>query len=128
MRLSRSTVTAEFLQWFGLLGAALAWAGHLVVGFGAVDASCSRGGSQLGLDRDTWVIVATVVACVVVLLAEAAALAVLRETRALDHNDPPPWGRRHFFALAASVANVLFLVAVLLSGIATLHLSSCRQS
>jgi hypothetical protein len=128
MKLSRSTFGAEFLQWFGLLGAALAWTGQLIVGFGVADASCGSGGRGLGLDRNTWEIVLIAVAGTLVLLAESAALLVLRETRGLEHGDPPPWGRRHFFALAAAVANALFLGAILLSGLAVLHLSSCRPA
>jgi hypothetical protein len=41
-------------------------------------------------------------------------------------DDPPPQGRLHFFATAALVANLLFLVVIVLSGIASTVGTLCR--
>ena len=41
---------------------------------------------------------------------------------------PPPEGRRHFFALAASIGNVLFLVIIVLSGTGAIVHEPCMQS
>jgi len=62
------------------------------------------------------------------LLAEAAALNILWQTRNVDYGGPPPEGRRHFFALAASIGNVLFLVVIVLSGTGAVFHQPCTQS
>ena len=50
------------------------------------------------------------------------------ETRGTGEYGPPPWGRRHFLAMAAILGNFLFFVAILLNGVGTLTHSSCGQS
>jgi hypothetical protein len=127
MRLTRSA-RPEFLQWFGLLAAALAWTGQLVLGFGVTDAACSAGSARWGIDVHTWEIVLLAAGAGAALLAEAAALVLFLETRGTGEDDPPPKGRRHFFASAALVGNALFLAVILLSGLATLAHSPCTQS
>jgi hypothetical protein len=128
MRLARSTLLPEFLQWFGLLAAALAWTGQLVLGFGVTDAACSAGSARWGIDVHTWEIVLLVAGAGAAVVAEAAALVLFLDTRGTGEDDPPPWGRRHFFASAALVGNALFLTVILLSGLATLAHSPCTQS
>jgi hypothetical protein len=123
----RRVVRLELFQWYGLLGAAIAWTVQLVLGYGVTVARCSTGG-DFGLAVDTWEILLIVVAGTFALLGEAAAIAVFLATRTLEHDDPPPDGRRHFFASAAVVGNVLFLMIILLSGIGLLAHSPCHQS
>ena len=123
----RRLLRLELFQWYGLLGAALAWTAQLVLGFGVTVARCGAGG-DFGLPVDTWEILLIVVAGTLALLGEAAAVAVLLATRALEHDDPPPDGRRHFFASAAVVGNLLFLMIILLSGIGIIAHSPCHQS
>lgn len=118
----------ELLQWYGLFGGALIWACQLVVGFGVTVADCSAAGSRWGIDVTTWEIVLLVVGVALTLAAEAAAVAVFLSTRRLEYDDPPPQGRRHFFAEAALVGNVLFFVAILLSGIAAIVHAPCHQA
>jgi len=74
----------------------------------------------------TWEIVLMVVGGLFAVVAEAAALNVLLATRTIHYDDPPPDGRRHFFAYGAALGNVLFIVAILLSGISVLSNSGCR--
>ena len=128
MRWGRATGAAEFLQWFGLLGAALAWTGQLVVGYGVTQAACSAGGADWGLDVHAWEIGLTAAGAAAAVLAAGAALVVFLETRDVGEDDPPPAGRRHFFATAALVGNVLFLVAIILSGAGALAHSTCTQA
>jgi hypothetical protein len=123
----RRLVRLELFQWYGLLGAAIAWTSQLVLGFGVTVARCSTGG-DFGLAVDTWEIVLIVVAGSFALLGEAAAISVFLATRALEHDDPPPDGRRHFFASAAVIGNVLFLMIILLSGIGIIAQTPCHQS
>jgi hypothetical protein len=123
----RRLVPFESLQWYGLLGAGLAWAAQLVAGFYVTVARCGVGG-HFGLPYDTWQISLTVAAGAFALLGEAAAIAVFLGTSAVEHDAAPPEGRRHFFASAAVVGNLLFLMIILLSGIGFLAHSPCHQA
>jgi hypothetical protein len=118
--------TLEVLQWFGLLGAALAWASQHVLGYGITEAVC--GTADLGVRNDPWQIALTATAASIVVAAEAAAVLVYLGTRPSSYEDAPPSGRMQLFSIAAMVANVLFLAIILLDGIATLYGYGCRQS
>ena len=124
----RSDSFVEFLQWFGLLAAGLAWTAQLVLGFGVSIAACSAGSARWGLDVHTWLIVLDRGRATIALLAEAAAVTVFLDAREADEYGPPPWGRRHFLAMAAIVGNLLFFVAILLNLVGVLSHSSCVQS
>ena len=124
----RRVLNLEFLQWYGLLGAAIVWATQFVLAFGLTVARCGEGGS-FGLSLDAWEVVLMVVAALLAALAECAALVVFLETRSVAHDGPPPDGRRHFFASAALIGNLLFLTIILLSGIGIVaHNPACHQS
>jgi hypothetical protein len=110
------SIDAELLQWFGLLGAALTWTVQLVVGFGVTLARCGAANAVLGVDVKAWEISLMAVGIALALLAEAAALSLLWQTRDVDYSDPPPEGRRHFFVVAAALGNLLFIVIIVLSG------------
>jgi hypothetical protein len=120
--------TPEFLQWFGLFGAALTWTAQLVIGFGVAVAGCSPANTVLMVDVRTWEWSLMAVGIVLVLVSEAAALATLWETRAVHYDDAAPDGRRHFFALAAALGNLLFLVAIVLSGVASAVHQPCHPA
>ena len=127
MRLWRPRLSAEFLQWYGLGGAALVWAAQHLIGFGATLARCGAGGARFGIDLHTWELATFATALVFVVAAEAAAVVTVVRTWGAEYDGPPPEGRRHFFALAALVGNLLFLVVVLLSGISSITFDPCRQ-
>jgi hypothetical protein len=126
VRLTRPSI--DFLQWFGLFGAALIWTVQHVVGFGVDLARCSAAGSRWGIDVKAWQLSLLGVSVLLVLLAEAAAVTVLLRTREVEDSDPPPEGRRHFFAVAAALGNVLFLVIILMDSLGGLAFSPCRQA
>ena len=128
MRLSARYLDPEFLQWFGLFGAALTWTVQLVVGFGVTIARCGPANAVLGVDVKAWELALMGTGIALALLAEAAALNILWQTRNVDYGGPPPEGRRHFFALAASIGNVLFLVVIVLSGTGAVLHQPCTQS
>lgn len=117
---------AELLQWYGLFGAAFAWTGQHIVGFGVNYADCLDASRHWGLDPMTWIIVLTVVGGVFALLAEGASLKTLRDTGGLHYDDAPPLGRRHFFAYAAALGNILFLMAIVLNCVGALADGTCR--
>lgn len=125
------------VQWVGVVVAPLAWTGQHIVGYGAGQARCEVGVSW-GIGFDTWQLAIMAVAGLLVLISEAAAVTVFLATREANYGDGPPnegrWGGRvpytrlHFFAMAAMVANVLFLAIILLDGLAAAFDSLCVQS
>jgi hypothetical protein len=116
----------ELLQWFGFSGAALAWAAQLVSGFWVTQARCNEAAVDFSHDASQLGLMAA--ALVVALAAEAAAAAVFVRTSPSDDDCPPPNGRLHFLAAAALVANVLFLMGILLQGVGSTAGVLCRQA
>ena len=114
------------LQWLGLVGG-LVWITSFLAGTGLSQAKCNPGSGRWGIPHDTVQIVLAAVACSLIAAAEAAAVVVFRATRDVGEQDPPPYGRLHFFASAALVANVIFFMILLLSGIATVVDRVCQQ-
>ena len=118
----------ELLQWYGLLGGALAWATVHVLAYFVSDGGCSRSVEHWGLSTALWLSVLTAFGVVTVLCAQAAALAVYRATGNVDADAAGPAGRLHFFAVAALVGNVLFLFLVALDGLGGLSHLACVQA
>jgi hypothetical protein len=118
----------ELLQWFGLFGGALAWAAQHVVGFAISDSGCSVAGRQWGLPVSTLQVMFGVAAGAIAIAAWTAALVAFRETRAVGEDAPGPAGRIHFFAEAALLGNVLFLVIIVLNAVSTVVELPCRPS
>ena len=125
------------VQWIGVVVAPLAWTGQHVVGYGVGEARC-KAGAGWGIGYDTWQLAILGAAVLLVLVSEAAAVAVFLATRETNYGDGPPgegrWAgavpytRLHFFATAAMVANVLFLTIILLDGLGAVADSLCVQS
>ena len=100
-------------------------------------ARCTAG-ANWGIGFDTWQLAILAAAVVLVLVSEAAAVAVFLATREANYGDGPagegrwggavPYTRLHFFATAAMVANVLFLTVILLDGLGAVADSLCVQS
>jgi hypothetical protein len=126
-----------FVQWIGVVVAPLAWTGQHVVGYGVGQARCEAGASW-GIGFDTWQLAILGAAGLLVVVSEAAAVAVFLATREANYGDGPPgagrWGgavpysRLHFFATAAMVANVLFLTVILMDGLGSVFSTLCAQS
>jgi hypothetical protein len=124
MRLRR----LEILQWTGLLAGGLVWAAQHVIGYGVTEAACGVGAPHFGITNDVWQASLMAAAVVLILGAEAAAVAVFLATRTASYESAPAIGRIRFFAIAAMVANVIFLLIVLLDGFAAIFSVECRQS
>jgi hypothetical protein len=125
------------VQWIGVVVAPLAWTGQHVVGYGVGQARCEVG-VDWGIGFDTWQLAILAAAGLLVVISEAAAIAVFLATREVNYGDGPPddgrwagvvpFSRLHFFATAAMVANVLFLAIIFLDGLAAVFDSLCVQS
>jgi hypothetical protein len=137
-RIGRFTLTQlAFVQWIGVVVAPLAWTGQHVVGYGVGQARCEVG-ANWGIGYDTWQLAILAAAGLLVVVSEAAAIAVFLATRETNYGDGPPgdgrWGgavpysRLHFFATAAMVANVLFLTVILMDGLGSVFTTLCAQS
>ncbi|HWJ31878.1 MAG TPA: cytochrome c [Gaiellaceae bacterium] len=114
----------EVLQWYGLLGGALAWTAEHVLGYFVSDGGCSGRVAHAAL----WGSLLTGFGIAAVAAAQVAALTVYRATRGVGHDDAGPAGRLRFFAVAALVGNVLFLMLVSLDGLGSLVHLPCAQA
>jgi hypothetical protein len=117
----------ELLQWGGLLAGGLVWAAQHVVGYGITEAVCDPGGRPWGISHDVWQASLMAAAAVLILGAEAASVGVLLATRSSSYEDAPAQGRIRFFAIAAMAANAIFLMIVLLDGVAAIVNVECRK-
>ena len=116
------------LQWAGLVAGASAWALEHVAGFGFTNAECGSRGAPWGIGNDTWQASWMVFGLACLVGAEAAAIAVLLQTRGTSYEAAPAVGRIRFLAIAAVLANGLFIGIVILSGIASITGVTCRQA
>lgn len=116
----------DALQWFGLLAAPLAWAAQLVVGFFLTEARCGEARWRAGWSPAIGTI--TLIAAAVAVLAEGAAACVFLALRGVAGDAPGPRGRQRFFAIGGLVGNVIFFVAILLSGVTVIAAEGCRPA
>jgi hypothetical protein len=114
-------------MWAGILGAPVMWGCQHAFGIGVSDASCSVGSRGVRVPIDTWTGIATVVAGTLALAALAAAVLTFRAMRGVEEDGPPPEGRIYFLSICGMVVSPLFLLIILMSGIATQILPSCQQ-
>ena len=112
----------NLLLLFGLLAAPLAWAGQLVAGYQLGDARCSVAGMRWGFDSE-----AGEAAVLGVALAVAVGgLAVswwLERSAGRDAR-----GRVAFMAGGGIFVSAIFLVLILMGGIAALSIEHCRPA
>jgi hypothetical protein len=126
------------LQWVGLLLGAGAWLTAHLVGIGVTQAECGAGAGSFGISNDLWQGLIMGFTVALLLVAEAAAVAVFTQTRGANFGDGPPGEGRfhgelpqtriHFFATAAILANAIFLLIVVLDGTAVLVHGTCTQA
>jgi hypothetical protein len=116
------------LQWVGLLAGAFAWAIAHVFGYGVTLAECNVGSAGWGIANDPVEATLLCIAAACAVAAGAASIVVLRGTGDASYEDAPPLSRIRFFAIAAVVANVIFVMILLLDVVANLAAAVCRQA
>jgi hypothetical protein len=135
---------APWLLWFAVLGGAVAWSAHLLLGWGLEEIACSpvsAGPDVLGVSLTVWIGVLTVVLGAVTVAAGLLAYRFWRQSGAADPNtriepgggDPEPQslirgGRTGFMALFGLAANALFLLMIVYGGVSLLLLRPCTRS
>ena len=116
------------LQWFGVLVGGPVWFAEFLVGTGESQAACNPASGRWGLPHDAIELVLMIVGAVVVLASLVASAVVFRETADVEEQEAAPLGRIHFFSVAAIAGNVVFLVIILETGIATIVNGLCHQA
>jgi hypothetical protein len=114
------------LQWVGLVAGGTIWWTEFLAGIAESQAKCNSASGRWGLPHDAIQIGFGAFAGTVVLIALAASAIVFRETRHYEEYDPPPYGRMHFFSAAAFVGNVIFLMIIVLTTVATVFDRTCH--
>ena len=118
----------SLLQWIGFLVGGPVWFVEFLAGIGTSQAVCNPASGRWGIPHDAVQIGLMAFAAVCVLAALGASALVFRETYDVEEQDAPPPGRVHFFAAASLGGNVIFLMIILLTGIATIVDRTCHQA
>jgi hypothetical protein len=116
----------ELLQWFGFVAGGVLWFATFAAGSGVAVAACNPAVGHFAYD--TVQIALLCVAVVALAAAEAAAVLVFWATRRAGEEGPPPHARMRLFAIGAMTANLLFLIIVVLSVVATVVNRTCHQA
>jgi hypothetical protein len=113
------------LQWYALLGAPLAWAVQLVLGYGLTEAACGPAGSRWGIGMDAWEGLIFALAALVAAGGWGAAAAIHRAvTRGeLDAAN----GRVEFLSTIGLAVGAIFLALIVSTGTGVLALEECRR-
>lgn len=131
------TRTLGVLQWAGLIGGAVVMAVQHLAGYWFTEAECGGPGAAGPLSNDAWLGAIAVASGLLVVSALAASAIVFRSARTAEPGDGPleeqalprePFGRLHFFAAAALVANIVFLGVIGLDVLGATLGAVCRQS
>jgi predicted neutral ceramidase superfamily lipid hydrolase len=125
MKLQRTSLLTNVLVLYGILAAPLAWSAQLVFGYGIGEARCSPFGEQFTFDAELGeLVLLAVVAAVAVSALVVSGLVALagRRDRVVDDR-----GRVAFMATGGVLVSSIFIVLILLGGIASLAINHCQQ-
>jgi hypothetical protein len=117
----------ELLQWYALFAGPWMWATQHVLMFGWTNAHCSVAITAWAVPAIWLNVLITAVCGSAVVAAEGAAYVVYRETTSVGAYAPGPYGRMKFFAQAALLGNVLFIVIVVLDATGAFY-HGCGQA
>ncbi|KXK63701.1 hypothetical protein AWW66_01700 [Micromonospora rosaria] len=125
----RARLAGGLLFWYAVLGGAIAWALHLLTGWGIDELACAAGSEAVGPVPLRTALSATVVlpALATVGALLAATLLWRRTTHVVTDGEDRPVGRSRLLALVGIWSNLLFLTIIVLGGIALLVLPPCQR-
>ncbi|MBQ1016813.1 hypothetical protein KBX71_02920 [Micromonospora sp. D93] len=126
----RARLAGGLLLWYAVLGGAVAWALHLLAGWGVDELTCASGSERVGA-----VPLRAVLGAAVVLPALATVGALLASALLWRRTAHPPGpngedrsvGRGRLFAVVGIWSNLLFLAIIVLGGVALLVLPPCQR-
>jgi hypothetical protein len=122
----RAARIGPWLLWFAVLGGAVAWSVHLVVGWGMVETACAADArTLLGIPLRAWVVVATVVPGLVAVAATAVSVVLWRRLAGTEESGSRSLARTRLMVLIGLVSNVLHVMIFLLDGVAVAVFSAC---
>ncbi len=121
------------LLWFAFAGAPIAWALNLVIGYSVQATVCNAGGAEatvLGLQTARAIpVLLSIVAGLIGAAGVAVAYRCWRVTGTGEENPeatvPAAVGRSWFMSYAGLLSSMLFLLGIVLVGIAELALGPC---
>jgi hypothetical protein len=117
----------ELLQWYALFAGPWAWAAQHLLEFGVANSHCSLPVAYWNVPVLWLNLLITFVCGSAVVGAGVAAFVVFRATADVGEYEPGPYGRLKFFAQAAMLGNVLFLVIVVLDATGSIY-HGCGQA
>src|SRR6266496_476664 len=116
----------SFALWFGVLAPPLAWGEYLLLGDLIFELGCApgvRGHTLAGLSLQTWALIQTLVAGVIIAAAGLLAAAAWRRIHAISNGTA--WNRAHALALAGMASGVIYLMLIAYGLLAPLFLNGC---
>jgi hypothetical protein len=111
--------------WFGVLGAPLAWAILLTVGYSFEEVACSEGSSHWGFDAKLGNVLLFAATAAVAVAAAGAALLSWR--RAQRPGSADVRGRLEWMGFSGILVSGLFLALILMTGFGITALEPCRH-
>ncbi|MEU4660409.1 hypothetical protein AB0F83_01500 [Micromonospora chalcea] len=125
----RARLAGGLLFWYAVLGGALAWAVHLLAGWGVDELTCAAGSERVaGLPLRVVVGAAVVLPALATVGALLASTLLWRRTAHAPHGgEDRSVGRSRMLAVVGIWSNLLFLTIIVLGGIALLVLPPCQR-
>jgi hypothetical protein len=117
---------AAALQVYALLGAPLAWATQLVLGYGYTEAACGPGVGHWGIGIGTWEALLAVAAAAIAAGGWASAAVLHAATGRGEIHDP--LGRVRFVSTIGLAVGGIFVTLIVFTGAGVLALGGCRPS
>jgi hypothetical protein len=116
------------LQWFGLLGAPLAWVTQFLIGLSFQFAQCNAAGSAWTMPVHGWAIAALAGAALIGVLGLASAAVLYRAISAAGEDEVPHAARLRFMSILGLTISSLFIWLILMSGLGATFTDRCVQS
>ncbi len=128
MSATRRKLPLDALQWFGLLGAPLAWMTQFLIGLSFQFAQCNAAGTTWSLPVHGWAIAALAAAAVIGVLGLGAAAVLYRTISSADEGEIPHAARLRFMSILGLTISSLFIWLILMAGLGATFTDRCVQS
>ncbi|GGM58435.1 hypothetical protein GCM10011608_49280 [Micromonospora sonchi] len=124
----RARLAGGLLFWYAVLGGAVAWAVHLLAGWGVDELTCASGSDHIGgVPLRAAVGAAVALPALATVGALLAAVLLWRRTHLPSEGEDRSVGRGRLLAVVGVWSNLLFLTIIVLGGVALLVLPPCQR-